>query len=1328
MNPTRETIRLRILESISKHPRYPHDLYQSFAQGHLSHTDFKHLIKELRSNNAILINANGLILLPPSSSTTHAIPTLHPLEYTSTVENHTQAIDMDVDEILTECKRRVKTPRGDCTYQVEHDAHMDNLSRGIYRVYHSGNQSVRTSDFESAGFSIMPTKSNGEPAVKYRQYWKHRRKAKDWGHKAWRNAYGIQIFTGAASQKTIEGTVYYPICWDIEADLLREHPEIFQKTVEWAIAIRGISIIISKSGGIRINAWVPFIRRKKHQMVARREWRDENNPEKIRGVTYAEILSGQGLARIDERYLLVKGRIDEWAVLTQDVFMKPMEWLEPLDARIRRQTNPNETIPNLDENLPDNLTWKQGDKFLISTERYDCEYDHKSNPTCEYRRDGSGRITKWCWACNTGWIVPECKSDNANFTTSIESTPRVEVQEKPSYPHWTPEERIIVQEILNISPDAGWHGQTPVFTTKYEHLCKFTNNFVLNSQTSGIEKHRVWITLLDTSQLCCAPTARWIDRYLLTAGYYCDGCQKDYQLGSYLQWELARKPTNSIVSDYQGVLGEDPEFRDFCLWEPQTLTHLGSGMSTGKSTEISNQIRNLAIQGIGRGVIGVPSVSSARFLAYHLRSRDGHAAWGLWHQGCEPLDRFIGNYGAIVCLPSLPYVIELAKTRDLRCLYIAVDELDFAYNLLWLSQEQSYAVKKCLQEAYDSIGLVVSGKTVSTLVLEAFAEEIGCENENLKAFYSRAKPSDGSVTLHKYADVKGKSNAVLMGSSDNILDVLSAGYNAYVFCQSRRDANVLADMFSDENPVVCTAYTKGTLRVGNFLRNQRLTDSRLFIGTSVAGVGISIKDEVARTIIVANLNNNRRNTDRLVHMAGCDSRRNGGNIHYTDYQLKLPIKPTEHENINLYHEQLKYQLNNNSHLSEAILKKRTRAEALPFFADREFEDYITHYLGNMGNMQVNPSSALMPAPERIESIAQRRREIRRNERSQKLKHAITILENREILTKSEVRKLGTQNKILPELLPAHETANGIACAVGWDDRIDRDKNSSFEGILSNDDITVAVSLAERNISVEKLEKQRRGYLAVHFPKFVKHEFEINFAKTEPKFANTKRELGLTTINNDQFLGELLKALLDRLESEVLDTKSLASVVREVLIEDRFLDEIKKGALGLSEYQSTRFLRGADDQGFVKWVQDFISDWYPARISKKGENFGLVHAKDYDLRLTAFQRWLVHQSHGYENDNFDMPMFQPTELPDQNIELKAIARERREAGVSLSEIANELGVDISTVSRWCSDISKKIKADQIAEAIRLEALGMKRKDIAAELNIHPATLRRRLSNP
>ena len=444
----------------------------------------------------------------------------------------------------------------------------------------------------------------------------------------------------------------------------------------------------------------------------------------------------------------------------------------------------------------------------------------------------------------------------------LTSAPPVEVRESPSFRHFSPEERAVVKDVLSLDPNAGWHGQIPVFTTRYEYLHPLTQKFARNGQPSAVEKRRVWNTQFGSCEVCGAITAQWVDRYLLTAGLYCDGCHKDYHLGSYLELELNRKLPNSIVSEYQGFLGDDPEFADFRLWQPGFMTHFGAGMATGKTTEIIKKMIALAIQGLGKGIIAVPTVSLARFLAHYLRSLYGYRSWGSWYEGCHKSEKFIGDFGAIVCLPSLPQAVKSANDAGVQRLYIAIDEVDFCYNLLSFRLSKRRAVKKCLRDALNTTGLVVSGQTESTLSLEALAEELGCEQ--VQGFYNTAKPADGNVVMHKYPNIEGKSNAIVCGTIDDIYDAFKAGQNAYNFCATRRDCDVIADVFQSENPVIYNAYTKGDPRADAFLRNQKLTDSRLFIGTSAAGVGISILDPKARTVIASGLVHGSRDASMSV--------------------------------------------------------------------------------------------------------------------------------------------------------------------------------------------------------------------------------------------------------------------------------------------------------------------------------------------------------------------------------------------------------------------------------------------------------------------------------
>ena len=428
-------------------------------------------------------------------------------------------------------------------------------------------------------------------------------------------------------------------------------------------------------------------------------------------------------------------------------------------------------------------------------------------------------------------------------------------------------------------------------------------------------------------------------------------------------------------------------------------------------------------------------------------------------RGLDIADRFIGEYGAIVCLPSLPRAVQRAIDDGVDRLYIAIDEVDFAYNLLSVSIEQATAVKKCLRDALNTTGLVVIGQTESTLALEALASELECEN--VQGFYNTAKPSEGCVILHKHADIEGKSNAVLAGAIEDIFEFIDAGQNVYAFCSSRRDGDIIAAQFADENPVLYNAYTKGDKRADAILKDQKLTDSSLFIATSAAGVGISILDPKARTVTASGLNYGSRHANDIVQENVRDRGRHGGAIHYAEYKLSLPVKPTENETVSLFYEALKIAENKRLHLPEAGIKKIAHAEALASLADHQIETFISHHLGTVGNMPVYQASALIPSEDKIVIISERRRALRHAEREKKLASAIDLLKSRNLLTSSEIRVRSNKGEMLPDLRLAHETANGYACAVGWDDRIDRDAKQPFDGELDDTDVAVAIALAEK---------------------------------------------------------------------------------------------------------------------------------------------------------------------------------------------------------------------------------------------------------------------------
>ena len=1159
-------------------------------------------------------------------------------------------------------------------------------------------------DLESAQISFVPCgKVNGkdQPLLSYAHLWGHRRRVtrqtygKKWNPYTTRDMNGVQLMTGFPTYKHGEGNLYlYYTSLDIERRMIETFPdEVAQIRKLYEDNLTGSACILAtKSDGLRLDAYTEYVGKKM-------SFKDAN------GKMLFEVLAEKCLARIDARYAMVSGSVLEIPTLAKTTLQEIYHIIAGIATHEQSDSQPREVVETSQIGDLD-LEWDDKGRSQLSSTQHCQRTSHSSNrDEVRFTKYPDGSVDGKCFNCGESWWeVPPPKPTKPQrksipriqpITTLppdhpiLNSAPPIEIREASSFRHFSAEERQVVRDVLSLDPDAGWHGKTPVFTTKYEHLHPLTNKFALNGHPSEVEKRRVWSTLFGNCEHCGAVTAHWVDRYLLKAGLYCDGCHKDYALGSYLELELNRKLPNSIISDYQGFLGDDPEFKDFRLWEPWMLTYLGASMATGKTTEIYKAMIALAQQGLGKGIIVVPRVSLARFLVHYLRGKYGYRSWGLWHEGCHKADKFIGDFGAIVCSPSLPSAVATAENDGVSQLYITIDEVDFGYNLLSLAIEQATAVKKCLRDALASTGLVVSGQTENTLALEALAEELECEQ--IQGFYNTSKPADGCLVMQKHANTEGKSMSILCGGIDDISDALKAGHNVYTFCSTRRDGDVLADEFKNENPVVYNAYTKGNPRADAVLRNQRLTDSRLFIGTSAAGVGISILDPNARTVILNGLNYGSRDASMSVQECVRDRGRCGVSYHYTDYDLPLPVRPSENEKVSLYHEARKATELRDAHLPSKSIRKIAHAQALASLADTQIETFIEYHLGIVSNMPVIHGSALEPEPDRITSISTRRAEIRREEREKRITTAIELLNAPHLLTTSEIRVLSNQGGLSPDERLAHETANAAAQAVGWDNEIHGYVNGMPLKILPNpDDLKIAIELTEQNIDTDNLSKQRRGYLAVQFPQWTTHQFQAELEKSDLELVTDGLGIEITAIDDNRFLGELLSALLERLVGKVLDSAALAEAVRVVLASDAstgktFSNELVSGALGASAYRKARFLHIADDDGVVDWVRTFISEWYPARIAKNEDTYALCHAKHLDLRLASFSRWLMHQPSVPDGTQIDLDIFQPVELPDPNAELKNVARFRREAGETIKAISESLNRDPRTVAKWCEGI-------------------------------------------
>lgn len=1173
---------------------------------------------------------------------------------------------------------------------------------------------LRLSDLEAADISFVPCGDvNGEdqPLLKFAHLWGHRNRVtrqtfgKKWNAFALRDMTGVQLMTGFPTFKRSGKLDYlYYTSLDIERRMIEKFPDaVAQIRALYQDNVIGTPCILAtKSDGLRLDAYTSYVGKKM-------AFKDAE------GKMLFEVLADKCLTRIDHRYAMLSGSLLELPTLPKETLQEIYHSINAIATQERTADDKPRTGVEKSQIGDLTIEWDSEGRSQLFPSQHCQRTAHTSNrDEVRFTKHTDGSIDGKCFNCGeTWWEIPP------KIHKAI--PPPIDIHTR-SFRHWTEEERLVVKEILGLSPDAGWHEGIPAFITRYENLQKITGEFALNGQPNAVEKRRIWSTQFGKCGKCGDITADWVDRYLLTAGRYCNSCHEDTPLGSYLEWELSRKLPNSIVSEHQGYLGDDPEFQDFRLWEPKMLTHLGAGMATGKSTEIYKNITSLALQRLGVGIIASPRISLTRFLAHQLRKRHGRQAWGLWHEGSGRGEQYIGTYGAIVCLPSLARAVSAAYVEGLETsdLYVAIDEVDFGYSLLSLAIHQATAVKKCLLDIFLATGLVVSGQTEATLALEAFASELGCED--IQGFYNTAPRAEGIVEMRKYPDIEGKNAVVLAGSIESIEVALAQGYNVYVFCSSRRDADVIAERFTDYAPVCYNAYTKGNPCCDAVLKNQCLPEgSRLFIGTSAAGVGISILDPKARTIRVGGLTYGSRDASMGVQTTLRDRGRRGIEWHFVDYNFALPIRPRETERVSLFHEKIKQLENQYAHLSENAVKKVARSMALSTLADHQLETFVHHHLGTVGNMQIVETQALLPDDAEVEWVTEQRREAIKKERQSKCKLAVEILKNRDFLTSREIRVQNNRNAFSQTEQIAHEYANGLARSVGWDDEIGR--------LLTDENTAVAIQLAEQNIQPDRLEKLRRGYFAVHYPDWVSAVFRKELTDASSDSVTTGLGLEITAIRDDRFLGEVLKTLLHSLKDEVFNDDTLAAAIREVLDTvsegQTLFGRIKQGGLGAQTYRRSRFLKTADDTYVINWARTFIKEFYIATLSKRGDTYALVHDKCLDLILASFKCWLSERIDG------ELPeLATGFDALDPQAEKKEQARVMRKTGALLKVIAVELDESFYKVQKWCQEIKleketvrgKRAKVRSGKEALKQQALemeksGMKRKDIADRLKVN-----------
>ena len=939
--------------------------------------------------------------------------------------------------------------------------------------------------------------------------------------------------------------------------------------------------------------------------------------------------------------------------------------------------------------------------------------------------------------------TPNLEADAQFVQNILDDTldiPDVAVRETPSYRYWTPEQRILCERVLGRYPDDGWHESptgvwTPAVTTKYQNLYKLTNLDpfkMMNGQPPDIEKRRIFFTHPGVCSKCHEVAVLSIDKYKLTAHEYCPQCDTDKQIGSYLNHELKRKIPNAVVSKFQGFLGDNPDFESFELFCPGQLTYLGAAMATGKTTEISKAIIRLVRKLNKRGIIAVPRVSLARAIAHVFRRQHGYEAWGLWHEGSGRQNQFIGTYGAIVCLPSLSRTVTEAKAQGfgIEDLLIAIDELDFSYQLLSLATATKLKTKQILQEAVKTNGIVVAGQTESTLPLESFAAELGLQPEDIHGFYNTAPPAEGHVEIRTYPDEADKTDVARADAVENIRRILWAGKNVYVFSPERRDVMMLAEIFEAQNPVLYTAYHKGDARADAVLYNQKVTDTQLFLATSAAGIGINIHDKNAESVILAGALYGQRDIFMTIQETVRNRARMKVTLYLPPITTSLPISPTETENISLYEQGLKI-LGKSDYkaLPEDSIKRLARSTALATLADNDPMTAFRHHIESIAGMKIvenHVDSATVP---NVKQVKEARAKTRSDEREAVTERILEIIDAPilQVMTSTEIRAAGTAGKLTPMPVEqlAQERINHAAQALGWNDTETDDFSFIDRALLKELCLTIN--------DYRELNQQRQGWTHVHHNEWVHQQFEQQLKQhlQEEGLTAEQGALEITDIEDTRTAGALIAQLLCTLIGNTYTETTLAQTVRDLLKtrhgNDTFMTLITNGALGVKGYKASRFLHVASDEGIVEWTRHFVEQWYPVRIAKRQDNYYLTPQSDAELKTKVFQRWFAVKSETPDDDfDGDPPPFIDgfCEPPDHRSDQKAHARQIVADGATAKVAAEKTGLPYNLVCEATKDIRDAAKAEQIETTQKLLTGENSLQDIATQLAVNKSTISRR----
>ena len=606
----------------------------------------------------------------------------------------------------------------------------------------------------------------------------------------------------------------------------------------------------------------------------------------------------------------------------------------------------------------------------------------------------------------------------------------------------------------------------------------------------------------------------------------------------------------------------------------------------------------------------------------------------------------------------------------------------------------SKEIKETLKERKEAIGIVTAGQTASTLALEAIAKELDC---NLTGYYLSPQPAENIANLYIFhtVDLDQGRNRIIQDVIDNAESVLATGKNCYIFGDERRSTQIIAAHFG-EKALLYDKYHRQSPEVVELHRLQRLPDDKqVLIATPAVDVGVSLFDENAETIVFSVQNPiNTNGVSSTVQQCLRNRTKPPLSIYLMKYQNALPF--ATNQAIGFQTEHAKQKLDEGESLTQGLVDQLGINDAMCSLEADQPESFFKHHLQQAG-YQVQMKMIDWGSID-FDKVQETRKLIENDEKEQVKAKALEILCPEQMLTEQEIRQLDWQQlQQAPITELVHARANALLQATGWNGNVERfvdedntipaEPRHAFQDAGVTDQMWEAARVSlQVALAPDKVSRWSTGYLTTHYPSEAFDKFEES------------REFEIHHRRDDIFIGSLAKALLEKLPRSPKPMEAVGQALIDAAQTpfgiDRLSVLMKDGSVSPTIAKDVRFIDLGRDakptQAHFKFVNRFISTYYPARIAKVGDLYQLAQPTN-TAQVEAFKQLMQclikskYPDIDSEPENGDL---EPPPASDPKADSKALANSMRSQGHSYRDIAAEVGVSLGTAHSWCAETSSR----------------------------------------